>query len=148
MNIKNYTSSVPPTRSVAQIEQTLVGIGAKHIAKTYDDESNLAGITFQIVQDTRPLIFKLPANVSMIETAMLNGVKRPRSTTANKVKEQAQRTAWKLLLDWTQVQASMILLGRRDALEVFLPYVYNPQTEQTFFEKLQENKFKMLGAGQ
>lgn len=38
MNLKNYTSGVPPTRSVAQIELTLVSVGAKHIAKTYDLE--------------------------------------------------------------------------------------------------------------
>ena len=60
------------------------------------------------------------------------------------VEDQARRTAWKLLVDWVQVQASMILIGRRTALEVFLPYVYNHETKQTFFERMQESKFKML----
>lgn len=147
INLKNYTSGVPPTRSVSQIEQTLVSIGAKHIAKTYDDNSNLSGITFQITQDNRPMIFKLPANVELIEKMMLDEVKRPRRGTIEKTKDQAQRTAWKLLLDWVEVQASMIIIGRREAMEVFLPYAYDPQRDQTFFERLQETKFKMLSAG-
>jgi len=147
MNLKNYTSGVPPTRSVSQIEQKLVSIGAKHIAKTYDDNQNLSGITFQITQDNRPMIFKLPANVELIEKMMLDEVKRPRRGTVDKTKDQAQRTAWKLLLDWVEVQASMIIIGRREAMEVFLPYAYDPQNDQTFFEKLKSGQFKLLGSG-
>lgn len=124
-----------------------MSIGAKHIAKTYDDNFNLAGITFQVVYDNRPMIFKLPANFELIEKIMLGEIKRPRRGTIDKTKDQAQRTAWKLLLDWVEVQASMILIGRREAMEVFLSYAYDPQRDQTFFERLQETKFKMLSSG-
>lgn len=61
-----------------------------------------------------------------------------------KIKEQAIRTAWKLLLDWTQVQASMVVIGKRKVLEMFLPYIYDLQKDMTIYEKLEESKFKML----
>ena len=147
MHLKNYTSTVPPSRSVFQIEQILVSIGANHISKTFDN-GNLTGITFQIIQDDLPVVFKLPANVSVIQEMLLSNVQRPRKGTIDRLKDQAHRTAWKLLLDWTQVQASMILIGRRSAIEVFLPYVYDMQQDQTLFEKLERTQFKMLTSGE
>jgi len=143
MRLKNYTSGMPPSRSVAKIEECLVEVGATGIAKTYA-AGHLTGITFQIMQNGAPLVFKLPANVEDIVKQMLTDIKRARRGTEQRVTDQAERTAWKLLLDWVEVQASMILIGRRQAVEVFLPYVYNPATEQTFFERLQESKFKLL----
>ena len=141
--LKNYTSGMPPSRSVMKIEECLVEVGATGIAKTYAGGC-LTGITFQIMQNGSPLVFKLPANVKDITVRMLAEIKRARSGTNERIVTQAERTAWKLLLDWVEVQASMILIGRRQAVEVFLPYVYNPATEQTFFERLQESKFKLL----
>lgn len=122
MNLKNYTSLVPPEKSVMQIEKRLVGIGATHIAKSYDD-GELSGIMFQINQNGRPISLK-------------------------RVREQAQRTAWKLLFDWIEVQASMILIGHREATEVFLPYMYDFKNDETLYQKLSASNFKMLGAGE
>ena len=49
MNIKNYTSSVPVERSVMLIEHQLSRAGAQTISKWYDENKDLAGISFQIV---------------------------------------------------------------------------------------------------
>jgi hypothetical protein len=38
-------------------------------------------------------------------------------------------------------------LGQGEFLEVFLPYVYDPAKEQTFFERIKENGYKMLPEG-
>ena len=146
MNIKNYTSQIPPQKSVAQIESCLVKIGARHISKTYED-GKLAGITFQIIENGEPIIFKLPANVKGIQCAMTETVKRPRRNTVTKIAQQAERTAWKLLLDWVQVQTSMVVIGRRNIIEVFLPYAYDMRADMTLFDKLQGNGFKMLESG-
>ena len=45
MKLKNYTSSIPPDRSVALIEKKLVEVGADHIAKSYE-KGKLCGIVF------------------------------------------------------------------------------------------------------
>lgn len=45
MNLKNYTSTVPVERSVAQIERRLVAHGAHDILKLYE-EKKLTGIAF------------------------------------------------------------------------------------------------------
>lgn len=144
-NLKNYTTSMNQVRIVSLIENELISIGATHIAKTYEN-GRLNGITFQIFEENIPFGFKLPANIVIVEKIMLEKIIKPHKGTADRVKDQASRTAWKLLLDLVQVHASMILIGRRSAIEVFLPYTYDIKTDQTFFERLQENKFKMLAA--
>lgn len=146
MNLKNYTSGVSPEKSVMLIEKRLVGIGATHIAKSYED-SKLSGVMFQINQHNRPVSFKLPANTKLITEMMLSEIKRPQRDTEKRIRDQVQRTAWKLLLDWVDVQASMITIGRREATEVFLPYMYDFKNEETLYQKLQASNFKMLGTG-
>lgn len=143
MKLKNYTSAVSPDRSVASIEKILVDIGATYIVKVYEN-SLLSGITFQVDYEAKPMLFKLPANVQAITDIMKSEIKKPRENTTLRILEQAQRTAWKLLLDWVSVQASMVLIGRRSVIEVFLPYAYNKQQNRTFYEYLQQSKFAML----
>lgn len=151
MKIKNYTSKVPFTKSVSMIEKCLIDMGANHINKTYQD-SILVGITFQIIQEGFPIIIKLPANIEAITKEMLLEIKKKKSGESKKneekivlkISDQAVRTAWKLLLDWTQVQSSMVIIGKRKVLEMFLPYIYDSQKDITIYEKLEATKFKML----
>lgn len=148
MRIKNYTSNVVAEKSVMHIERYLVEAGASHIAKEYDTNKKLVGITFQmLLPNSQPCLFKLPARVDEVEKIMMSEKKKLHRDTAARVKDQANRTAWKLLVDWVQVQCSMILLNQAEAIEIFLPYLYNPQSNQTFFNKIKAGNFKMLGAG-
>jgi hypothetical protein len=146
MNLKNYTSSVPVDRSVSLIEHDLVRAGAIHISKTYDDKQNLEGITFQIIVNNLSLIFRLPAKWKQCYKVMMEEVRKPRPGTEERIKEQSQRTAWKILYDWVSIQVTMIKLEQADIVEVFLPYVYDMAKDQTLFEKLKASNFKMLAA--
>jgi len=101
---------------------------------------------FQITGKDRPLAFKLPANVKLVREMMLSEIRRPRKGTSTRVEDQAERTAWKLLLDWVEVQTSMILIGRREVTEIFLPYLYDFKKDETLYERLVASNFKMLPA--
>ena len=61
-------------------------------------------------------------------------------------REQAQRTAWKLMQDWIEVQMSLILMKQADVREVFLSYIM-VNSKQTVFEVFQESGMKLLGNG-
>jgi hypothetical protein len=104
MNIKNYTSSVDASRSMARIEELLVEIGATNINKKYEDKV-CTGITFllfdQHLQQTLP--FHLKAQIEECFAILWKDVKRPRDYTKSLVTQQANRTAWKILCDWTEV---------------------------------------------
>jgi hypothetical protein len=128
------------------IERALVKAGATHIAKSYEGES-VTGFFFQLVENNKPIAFKLPVDVIAVSRVLKSALRRPRPGTLNRITEQAERTAWKLLYDWVDVQLSMIELQQAMAIQVFLPYAYDGDRNQTLFEKMQESKFQMLNAG-
>jgi hypothetical protein len=147
INLKNYTSTVPAVTSMGRIEQCLVKSGATDISKKYEDGICKA-VTFRMLVNGQPLFFQLPAKIGPCFNVLWKEIKRPRPDSRQKTKEQAERTAWKIVSDWVEIQMSMILLEQADALEVFLPYAYNPATEKTFYNSLKEGGFKaLLGPG-
>lgn len=143
INLKNYTSTVPAGSSMAKIEQCLVKAGATDISKKYEDGICIA-ITFRMLVNNRPLFFKLPAKVDACFKVLWAEVKRPKPDTKSRTNEQAERTAWKIICDWVEIQLSMILLEQADPLEIFLPYAYDPSSDKTYYQKLKEGGFKAL----
>lgn len=143
MNLKNYTSTTPADRSISKIEGILVGLGASNISKAYN-EGKLSAISFMVNVNGNNIPFKLPARIATVEKVMKQDVRRPRKGTYDKIEDQAGRTAWKIILDWVEVQATMIKLQQAEFLEVFLPYVYKIDSDQTFFEVLKEKNYKAL----
>jgi hypothetical protein len=141
--IKNYTSEVPSSRSVLHIEERLVQNKAKNIMKIYD-EGRLTGIAFIISINGNDYPFKLPARIDRVEKVLMKTYRRPHKGTAKKVKDQAERTSWKILADWVDIQMALVELDQAELLEVFMPYLYNHKNETTFFDRWKENGYTML----
>jgi hypothetical protein len=145
--IKNYTSTVPVFRSVQYIEDKLVKHGATDIMKTYNADKRLQGICFIMKTQGNPIPFRLPVRVNNVEKVLKETVKHPRSGTYTRIREQAERTAWKIISDWVDIQITLIELQQVDFMEVFLPYVYNPRDKMTFYEQIKGNGYKLLTEG-
>ncbi len=144
MNLKNYTSSVPAMNSIQRIEFKLAQAGATHIAKTYEDEKPI-GIIFQIPINDVPMTFKLPAKTEKVYDYMrMQRRKSPTKSQAEALKLQAERTGWKILSDWIDLQISMIQIQHVEVMEIFLPYLYDGKSNKTLFEKMKTNNFKLL----
>src|SRR4051812_19614331 len=118
MNLKNYTSGVSPQISMANIEAKLIEIGASNISKKYEDKI-CRGITFLIYDETllQTIPFNIKAEVDECFKIFWKDVKRPKADTKERILDQANRTAWKILSDWTEIQCSMILLGQAKPLQ-------------------------------
>jgi hypothetical protein len=142
--IKNYTSTVPVSRSVQHIEDCLIRHGAKNILKMYDAEKKLESLCFIIGVDGKDIPFKLPASVDKVEQVLKAACRRPTTATYARIKEQAERCAWKLQSDWVDIQMSLIELNQVEIMQVFLAYVYFPAQKQTYYEKIKGNGFLML----
>jgi len=142
--IKNYTSTVPVSRSVQHIEDCLIRHGAKNIMKMYDDDKKLESLCFIISVDGKDMPFKLPASVDKVEKVLRATVRRPTAQTNARIADQAERTAWKLQSDWVDIQMSLIELNQVEILQVFLAYVYYPAQKQTYFEKIKNGGFLQL----
>lgn len=144
MKLKNYTSDVPISRTVARIEECLAEAGATGIMKDYKD-GLLTALSFRAqLPNGRTLAVRLPANVDGVFSAMMKEVKKPQHGTAARIREQAGRTAWKLMQDWAEVQLSLIHMEQADFVQVFLPYVWDGKT--TYYEQLKAKGFLALPA--
>jgi len=141
--MKNYTSTVPASRSIFHIENFLAKAGALNISKHYKD-GGILSLFFQIENNGKIIPFKLPANVEKCYLALRKQVRRPRPGTEKKLKEQAERTAWKIISDWVEIQMSLIEMEQAEFMEIFLPYVF--LGEHTFYERIKGNGFKMLSS--
>ena len=144
MNLKNYTSSVPVENTISRIEQALAKAGASGISKDFK-EGKITALCFSIVlfcPTGRQISIRLPVDSEAVYSILKKEIKRPRPGTLNNLKGQAERTAWKLMQDWVEVQISLIKMQQADFMQVFLPYVWDGR--QTFYHALKEKNFLAL----
>ncbi len=141
--MKNYTSQVPIERTISQIEKVLAKAGAVNVFKNYKN-GEIESINFSLYDNIsgKKVFIQLPANVEAVEAVLKQGLKKPRKESLTRIKEQAGRTAWRLMLDWVSVQMSLIEMNQVEALQVFLPYIWDGN--RTFYSALKESKFKFL----
>jgi len=145
MNLKNYTSEVPASKSMGLITEMLVEIGASNINMQYKDKV-CVGITFLIfdskVNQTIP--FHLKVRSEECFNILWKQIKKPIEGTRERLIEQANRTSWKILSDWVQIQCSMIMLGQAEPLQMFLPFVYDVKNDETFYDKVVNGKAQLM----
>jgi hypothetical protein len=144
LNLKNYTSEVPVTRSVSHIEEALVKAGARDIYKTYGPTGKLDSVCFALEVSGQKRAFRLPSRVDKVYDHLKKAIKRPRPGTKDRLEDQAARTAWKILSDWVDVQISLVILEQAELAQVFLAYMWDPNKMETMYDKLKGSSFKML----
>jgi len=159
MFLKNYTSEVPVSQTIYRIEQTLIKCGVQSISKEYGTRAEVVALQFRIHDNGKEFTVRLPANREKAQQAMWlnyadgqklspdgqtvwgsNLKKKKRSDFA----DQAERTAWKIVQDWVEVQMSMIQMKQAEPVEVFLPYVWDEQSHSTVFGRLKSGGFRAL----
>lgn len=144
--MKNYTSEVPVSVTVSRIENILAKNGAENILKEYR-ERELKCLSFILPYGAKKVPILFPADVDAVETVLISTKKRKLKKEAmDRIHAQAARTAWKIMQDWLEVQVTLIELQGIEPLQVFLPYVWDGK--RTYYEKLKEGNFKLLGMGE
>lgn len=155
--LKNYTSDVPVSESIRRIEQVLLQCGVTGIMKEYSASQKITAITFRIEDEDRPRMIRLPAkekeavDVLFLSYAdgetitedgqQIKGYSRKRLQRKDFV-EQGERTAWRIVKDWVEVQMSMIQLNQADIGEVFLAYEWDGK--RTYYQALKESNYAGL----
>lgn len=158
MFLKNYTSEVPVFQTITRIEKVLIQCGVLSIEKEYGPAAEVSAIRFKIPGPTGgTLNVRLPADKDRAQDALwLNYADGAEVTSDGKFKnwqsykkktrkdfaQQAERTAWKIVQDWVEVQMSMVQLRQAEAAEVFMPYVWDGKA--SFFQRVKAANFPLL----
>lgn len=143
--IKNYTSSVPANRSVSHIEDCLSSHGAQSVVKQYENK-RLVSVSFFMQIKGQLIPFRLPAKTEQVEKILRSSIKRPRPGTLDKLAEQAERTAWKIISDWVDAQMALVTLNQAEVAEIFMPYMWSEKLGQSFYQIAVERGFNLLEA--
>lgn len=160
MFLKNYTSNVPVSQTIYRIEQVLIKCGVGGIEKEYTSLGKVLAITFRIeLEPGKPMFVRLPVNEEQALQALwsnyvgddwkylspdknsLSWQSRLRKKKSD-FADQAERTAWKIIQDWVEVQMSMVQMKQADFREVFLPYFWDGK--RTFFTMVKDSGFRAL----
>lgn len=135
--LKNYTSSVAPSLTIAKIESYLAECGVSGVSKKFEDGRCVAILFHVDLVEHGKFTIRLPARVEEVQQflweAYLKETRRHRKTIRD-FKDQAERTAWRIQQDWVQVQMSMIKLKQADFLQVFMGFVWDGQT--SYYERI------------
>jgi hypothetical protein len=143
INVKNYTSVVPAEKSIQDIENALIKMGATAISKEYKD-GKVESIQFAIMQGNNKVPFKLPIKKDSIYKLLTKDRSGLTDNQKRLAHQQAERTAWKNVKELVQLQHTMILLEQVEFMEVFMPYVLSMKEGKTFYEISKVNGFKQL----
>ena len=145
--LKNYTSEVPVSITIGKIEAVLIRVGVSGITKEYGPQGEVCALTFHIALGDTRVAIRLPANREQALNALWENYKTTHpqgSKTRKDFAQQAERTAWKLMQDWCEVQLSLIQVKQAEFLEVFLPFVWDGGKRQTFYDRIKDGGYKAL----
>jgi hypothetical protein len=137
------TTTVPAERTAAEISSVLIRAGATQIATDYE-AGKITGLRWTMRAAGRDLLFAMPARVDPI-FKILSERNSSWAIDQAKLREKAERVAWRQLLRWVQAQLAMIECGMTEASEVFFPYIQTP-SGNTVYELFRGQGFKMLPA--
>jgi hypothetical protein len=108
------TTEISASKTVAELVAVLVSAGAREVLTQFAPDRRLEGIRFSIgISKKATMIYALPAKVEPVYRILAE--QKP-SSNIERLKEQAERTAWRILLRW-----------------VFLPYRQAPDG-RTFYD--------------
>jgi hypothetical protein len=138
------TTEVPAVKTIGDITGLLVRFGARSIETVYD-QGKAVGLSWSMMLYDRAVYFRMPAKTDPV-LAVLR--KRAHGYVDNnrleRMKEQAERVAWRQLLSWVQVQLAMVELGMVEYAQTFLPYVQEAPGGRTMWDAARESHFRMI----
>jgi len=145
MGILDYTTKVPVSRTISQIQAKLVEHGARAIIMEYGDDGRVEALAFNVKMPNRDLPIRLPINTaSTLKVLQRQAVDR--EIPAGYAKDdQAYRVAWRNIFHWVSAQMALLETEMVKMEEIFLPYVLTPGG-QTIYQVMEGRGF-LLGPG-
>ncbi len=155
MPILNYTTTIPPERTIGQIHGILVGHGARSIMTDYNEQGTPIALKFLIDRPSGQLPIRLPANIDAVASILERDYQSKskhriylnRDERAKRFREQAQKVAWRIIKDWVEAQMAILDSEMVNIEEIFLPYMIG-KNGQNMFKTLSQNNFYQLTEGQ
>lgn len=134
--IKNYTTTIAPSKSIGEIHHILAEHGAVSISTDYENRQP-CGLTFIVPTSAGMRGFLLPARVNAIKTIL---EKQFGKLSVRATDEQAAKVAWRILRDWVDAQMAILEAGMASMTEIMFAYMLDDDGQQTVFQAFERNE--------
>lgn len=151
MTVLNYTTKIPATKTIGEVQELLAKHGANRISVDYED-GRPAGLTFVLPTPHGLRFFTLPVDVTAMHRLLLaeDDAGRLRSSgmsAANRRSiEHAERVAWRVIKDWLAAQLALVATRMATIDQVMLPYLHTNADGVTLYAAYREREEKALSA--
>jgi hypothetical protein len=144
MALLNYTTKIDADKTAIEIARCLSMHGAQAVLTEYDEANGtVTALSFKLNLAGNSMGFRLPCDWKPVLRILESDAKVPR---ANKTKEQAVRTAWRIVKDWVEAQMALVETQMVTTPEVFLSYAVM-KDGRTLGQHVQTNPSLLLGDG-
>lgn len=138
----NYTTRIPVTQTVGELQQLLVEHGADAIMIRVRDRRP-AAVSFTLELDGRRSSYTLPVDVEAMRKrlAAQHRAGQLKSISANTAAdvEHAARVAWRVIAAWLAAQLSLVEAGQAALDQVMLPYLHVDDAGSTLYDRFVES---------
>jgi len=142
----DYTSTVPVSRTVAQVQAKLVEHGARAVMMEYDAQGRITALAFNVKTPNGDLPIRLPIDAAATLRVLQRQADNREIPARYAREEHAYRVAWRIIKDWIEAQMSLLETEMVRLEQIFLPYVITPGG-QTVYQVMVEKHF-LLGPGE
>jgi len=146
MPLLNYTSKVPASRTVAQVQAKLVEHGARQAIMEWDDKGRVVALSFSVKTPNGDIPIRLPIDAVAILRVLQRQADNREIPRQYANEDHAYRVAWRIIKDWVEAQLSLLQTEMVQLQEIFLPYIIT-NDGGTLFEHMEEKHF-LLGLGE
>ncbi|GAI27721.1 unnamed protein product [marine sediment metagenome] len=141
----DYTTKVPVSRTVAQIQAKLVEHGARAVMMEYGDDGRIKALAFNVKRPNGELPIRLPINTAATLRVLQRQWENREIERKYANEEHAYRVAWRNIFHWVSAQMALLETEMVKMEEIFLPYVITPGG-QTIYQVMAGKGF-LLGPG-
>jgi len=146
MPLLDYTTSVPVSRTVAQVQAKLVEHGARAVMMEYDDRGRITALAFKVKMPNGELPIRLPIDATATFRVLQRQVYNREIPARYAKEEHAYRVAWRIIKDWVEAQMSLLETEMVRMEQIFLPYVITPGGQTVY--QVMVGKHFLLGPGE
>lgn len=124
----NYSTTVPVTKTVAEVHALLAKAGAKTVASTYAD-GEVSGVSFVLGTPAGDCGYVLPVKVHQVLNVLAKQERQRLLDSRNRPKggygsgQHAARVAWRIAKDWLEAQLALVQAELATTDQVMLPYL-------------------------
>ena len=139
--IKNYTTKVPVTQTIHEIQESLVAHGATGVSLEYErGTGRIAALQFKMHFGESDLRFEMP-----VDWRRFQAVLKHQQVARWDDEDYCYRVAWRNVRDWVLSQMAFHETRMVELVQVFLPYAVTDDGT-TIYDRIASGGLKLLKA--